>query len=110
MRFQAMRGSIASAKPLLFAAAGITVIMAVILAAWYFDTGVTAPNVIGMPVSEASTSLHDAGISIDVKGAEGTVTGQHPIGGEQWFRYEDFELTYTNDSGTHTLGGDGSEG
>ena len=101
-----MRGSIATAKPLLLAAASIVVIMAVILAVWFFGTGVTAPDVIGLPVGEASASLHDAGISIDVKGAEGIVTDQHPSGGEQWFRSQDFELTYTNDTGTHTLGGE----
>ena len=92
-------------KPVLFGAAAIAVIMAVIVAAWYFDAGVTAPDVVGLPLDEAATSLHDAGISIDVENAEGTVTDQHPIGGEQWFRYQDFELTYINDSGTHTIGG-----
>lgn len=105
MSGESSRASRVEAKPVLFAAAAIAVIMAVILATWYFDAGVTAPDVVGLPLDEAATSLHDAGISIDIDGAEGAVTGQHPIGGEQWFRYQDFELTYINDSGTHTIGG-----
>ena len=105
MGTEAPRATRVEAKPVLFAAAAIAVIAAAIIAAWYFDAGVTAPDVVGLPVDEAAASLHDAGISIDTDGAEGTVTGQHPIGGEQWFRYRDFELTYVNDSGTHTIGG-----
>ena len=105
MSGEASRASPFEVKPVLFGAAAIAFIMAVIIAAWYFDAGVTAPDVVGLPLDEAATSLHDAGISIDIDSAEGTVTRQHPIGGEQWFRYQDFELTYINDSGTHTIGG-----
>lgn len=92
------------AKPVLVLAFGVFAILAAILAGWYFAAGVTAPNVTGLPLDDAAASLHNAGISIDIHGAEGVVTDQHPIGGEQWFRYQDFVLTYTNDSGTHTIG------
>ena len=92
-------------KPAVVLTSLVVLILATILAGWYFTAGVTAPNVIGASVDEAAASLHKAGISIDTHGEQGTVTDQKPIGGEQWFRYQEFVLTYMNDSGTHTIGG-----
>lgn len=78
-------------------------IIAAILAGVYFAP-VTAPNVVGMSVPDAATTLTDAGIPIDVSGQDGVVTDQSPIAGEQWRRNHDVVLTYTNDSGTHVIG------
>jgi beta-lactam-binding protein with PASTA domain len=89
---------------------GAVAIVAVALMTWFFGTYKIAPDVVGDSVDQAATSLHEAGISIDVKDAHGTVTAQHPIAGERWFRHQDFILTYTNESGTHTVGGADPEG
>ncbi len=79
--------------------------MVVALAIWFFGLYKIAPDVVGHSVEDAAALLHEAGISIDTRGAEGTVIAQHPIAGERWFRYKDFVLTYTNNSGIHTIGG-----
>ena len=92
-------------RPVLVTASGITVLIGALLASWYFAAPVIAPNVVGSSVEDATTSLTEAGINIDIDDAQGTVTDQHPIAGERWFRYQEFILTYTDASGTHTIGG-----
>ena len=84
---------------------GTLAVVALALVIWFFGIHKIAPDVIGDSVEESAATLHEAGIPIDVTGAEGTVVNQHPIAGERWFRYQNFILTYTDDSGTHTIGG-----
>lgn len=86
-------------------ALGTLAVVALALVIWFFGIHKIAPDVVGDSVEDAAATLHDAGIPIDVTGAEGTVVAQHPIAGERWFRYQNFILTYTADSGTHTIGG-----
>lgn len=80
-------------------------VVAIGLVGWHFGTYKVAPNVLGQSLDQAATTLHQAGIDIDIGDAEGTVTDQEPIGGERLFRYNDFVLTYTNETGTHVIGG-----
>ena len=84
---------------------GTLAVVALALVIWFFGIYKVAPDVIGDSVDDAAATLHEAGIPIDITGAEGTVVSQHPLGGERWFRYQHFILTYTDDSGTHTVGG-----
>ncbi|MCB2413959.1 PASTA domain-containing protein [Demequina sp. TTPB684] len=84
---------------------GSIAVVALALVTWFFGIYEIAPDVVGDPVDQAAESLRDSGISIDIEDAHGTVTAQHPIAGERWFRHQDFILTYTNESGTHTVGG-----
>ncbi len=84
---------------------GTLAVVALALVIWFFGLYKIAPDVVGDSVEEAATTLHEAGIPIDVTGAEGTVVNQHPIAGARWFRYQNFILTYTDASGTHTIGG-----
>ena len=84
---------------------GTLAVVALALVICFFGLYKIAPDVVGDSVEEAATTLHEAGIPIDVTGAEGTVVNQHPIAGERWFRYQNFILTYTDASGTHTIGG-----
>ncbi len=88
---------------------GTLAVVALALVIWFFGLYKIAPDVVGDSVEEAAVTLHDAGIPIDVTGAEGTVVAQHPIAGERWFRYQNFILTYTDDTGTHTIGGSGTD-
>ena len=79
--------------------------VALALVIWFFGVYKIAPDVVGDSVTDAAATLHDSGIAIDIDGAEGTVVSQSPLAGERWFRYQHFILTYTDDSGTHTIGG-----
>ncbi len=84
---------------------GTLAVVALALVIWFFGVYRIAPDVVGDSVEDAAATLHEAGIPIDVTGAKGTVVAQHPIAGERWFRYQNFILTYTDDTGTHTVGG-----
>ncbi|WP_291382799.1 PASTA domain-containing protein [Demequina sp.] len=86
-------------------ALGTLAVVALALVIWFFGMYKIAPDVTGDSVDEAAQALHDAGIPIDITGADGTVVDQHPSAGERWFRYQNFILTYTDASGTHTVGG-----
>lgn len=86
-------------------ALGTLAVVALAIVIWFFGLYKIAPDVIGDSVDEAAATLHEAGIPIDVNGAEGAVVAQHPLAGERWFRYQNFILTYTDDSGTHTISG-----
>lgn len=61
------------------APAWITGLVALLWVLYYFASPMIVPNVVGMSVDDAA--------------------------GEQWFRYQDYELTYTDDNGVHTIGG-----
>ncbi len=90
-------------------ALGVVAVVTVALVTWFFSFEV-APVVTGKSVDDAAAALHDAGISFDAHSAHGTVIDQDPIGGERWFRHQDFVLTYTNDTGTHVIGGPDADG
>ena len=93
------------AKPFLLVTAGLAGLFGLLMALYYFAAPVTPPNVVGDSLDEAAAKLDDAGIHVDIDGAHGTVTAQSPGSEQQWFRYQDFEITYEDESGTHTIRG-----
>jgi len=107
MQVSAKRG--VSARLIVTLSLLTAMIIAAIIAGVYFAP-VTAPNVVGMSVPEAAAKLANAGIRIEVAAKAGVVTDQSPIAGERWTRGDDFVLTYTNDTGTHVIGGNDFDG
>lgn len=83
----------------------IVAIAASVIALLYYGQPMIVPSVIGLPLETAASVLDEAGIGVDTKGMDGVVVAQDPIAGEQWFRNNDFIITYSNDSGTRTTGG-----